>query len=171
MPKGPPLAFPVSSRSRPSGSAAVWSMPLCRVLWFFSINYFRKKGPVHYTQCPDYVHEPHAAPGRELGADHTGTAGGAAGARRGRGPARAWPTAGRRGEVTGVGCVQRRSEEALSGRGLLERALVTWGRRRCSCSSLARPSGRRRRRRRAMRSAAAAAAAARACSGSRAALC
>ena len=97
--------------------------------------------------------------------------GGAAGARRGRGPARAWPTAGRRGEVTGVGCVQRRSEEALSGRGLLERALVTWGRRRCSCSSLARPSGRRRRRRRAMRSAAAAAAAARACSGWRAALC
>ena len=24
-------------------SAAVWSMPLCRVLWFFSINYLRKK--------------------------------------------------------------------------------------------------------------------------------
>ena len=24
-------------------SAAVWSMPHCRVLWFFSINYLRKK--------------------------------------------------------------------------------------------------------------------------------
>ena len=26
-----------------SPSAAVWSMPHCRVLWFFSINYLRKK--------------------------------------------------------------------------------------------------------------------------------
>ena len=31
------------STRMPIPSAAVWSMPLCRVLWFFSINYLRKK--------------------------------------------------------------------------------------------------------------------------------
>jgi hypothetical protein len=31
-------------------SAAVWSMPLCRVLWFFSIDYLRKKEEAEYIK-------------------------------------------------------------------------------------------------------------------------
>ena len=42
------FVFPSRERARaqlclPLPSAAVWSMPHCRVLWFFSINYLRKK--------------------------------------------------------------------------------------------------------------------------------
>ena len=42
-------------RVRPYPSAAVWSMPLCRVLWFlFSINYFRKKS-IKYGRVDGFI--------------------------------------------------------------------------------------------------------------------
>ena len=43
----PPLPPPLSPSVAVPPSAAVWSMPLCRVLWFFSINYLRKKSKKH----------------------------------------------------------------------------------------------------------------------------
>jgi hypothetical protein len=39
----PHPSLPLSPSVAVPPSAAVWSMPRCRVLWFFSINYLRKK--------------------------------------------------------------------------------------------------------------------------------